>query len=81
MANADEDELPRVEFADEGEDAGAPVLGSIELADLLYHDDQRTLEAIIVGVSLEMGALLANKASAKEAWDSIAAARISVDRF
>jgi hypothetical protein len=52
---------------------------AIEYGDLPYHDDQRALEAIIAGVPPEMGVLLANKESAKEAWDSIAAARIGVD--
>jgi hypothetical protein len=51
-----------------------------EFANLPYHDDRRALEAIIAGVPSEMGAPLIDKASAKEAWDSIAAARISVDR-
>ena len=53
---------------------------AIEYGDLPYHDDRRTLEAIIAGVLPEMGAPLADKASAKEVWDSIATARISVDR-
>ena len=53
---------------------------AIEYGDLPYHDDRRVLEAIIAGVPPEMGAPLADKATAKEAWDSIAAARIDVDR-
>jgi hypothetical protein len=53
---------------------------AIEYGDLPYHDDRRALEAIIAGVPPEMGAPLADKASAKEAWDSIAAALIGVDR-
>jgi hypothetical protein len=52
---------------------------AIKFADLSYHDARRALEAIIVGVSPEMGAPLADKASAKEAWDSIATACIGVD--
>jgi hypothetical protein len=39
---------------------------AIKFADLPYHEDRRALEAIIVGVPSEMGALLADKASAKE---------------
>jgi len=54
---------------------------AIEYGDLPYHDDRRALEAIIAGVPPEMGAPLADKATAKEAWDSIAAARIGVDRI
>ena len=53
---------------------------AIEYGGLPYHDDQRTLEATIAGVPPEMGAPLADKATAKETWDSIAAARIGVDR-
>jgi hypothetical protein len=52
---------------------------AIEFADLPYHDDRRALEAIIAGVPQEMGAPLADKASTKEMWDSIATARIDVD--
>ena len=51
-----------------------------EYVDLPYHDDRRALEAIIAGVPPAMAAPLADKATAKEAWDSIAAARIGVDR-
>ena len=43
---------------------------AIEYGDLPYHDDRRVLAAIIVGVPPEMGAPLADKASAKEAWYS-----------
>ena len=53
---------------------------AIEYGDLPYHDDRRALEAIIAGVPPEMGAPLADKATAKEAWESIAAACIGVDR-
>jgi hypothetical protein len=53
---------------------------AIKFANLPYHDDRHALEAIIAGVPPDMGAPLANKASAKEEWDSIAAARIGVDR-
>jgi hypothetical protein len=53
---------------------------AIEFADLSYRDDRCVLEAIIARVPPEMGAPLADKASAKEAWDSIATACIGVDR-
>ena len=46
----------------------------------MYHDDQCALEAIIAGVLPKMQVSLADKPSAKEAWDSVAAARIGVDR-
>jgi hypothetical protein len=59
----------------------APQLwNAIEYADIPYHDDRRALEAIIAGVPPEMGAPLADKASAKEARDSIATVCIGVDR-
>jgi hypothetical protein len=53
----------------------------IEFVDLPYHDDWRALEAIIARVPPEIGAPLVDKASAKEAWDSIAVVRIDVDRI
>jgi hypothetical protein len=42
---------------------GRQLWDAIEFADLPYHDDRRALEAIIVGVPLEMGAPLSDKAS------------------
>jgi len=53
---------------------------AVEYGDLPYHDDRRALEAIIAGVPQEMQVSLADKDTAKDAWDSIAAARIGVDR-
>ena len=53
---------------------------AIEYGDLPYHDDRRALQAIIAGVPPEMCTPLADKATAKEAWDSIVAVRIGVDR-
>ena len=53
---------------------------AIEYQDLPYHEDRRTVEAIIAAVPQEMQMPLSEKGSAKEAWDSIAAARIGVDR-
>ena len=45
-----------------------------------FHDDRRVLEALLAAVPLELGATHADKASAKQAWDSIATACIGVDR-
>lgn len=45
-----------------------------------FHDGRRALKAIVATVPPEMGAPLTDNVSAKEAWDSIAAARIGVDR-
>jgi hypothetical protein len=50
---------------------------TVEYGDLPYHDDRRALEAIIAGVPQEMQVSLADKHNAKDAWDSIAAARIA----
>jgi len=61
-----------VETAHEGQDASSPVMS--------YHDDQRALEAILTAIPLEIGAPLADKVSTKEAWDSIAATYINIDR-
>ena len=80
MAAADEVQLPRVEHVHATKDAGAPLWDAVEYGDLPYHDDRRTQEAIIAGVPPKMPVSLADKPSAKEAWDSISAARIGVDR-
>ena len=53
---------------------------AVEYDDLPYHDDWRALEAIITGVPQEMQVSLADKHTAKDAWDSIAVAHIGVDR-
>jgi len=53
---------------------------AVEYDDLPYHDDWRALEAIITGVPQEMQVSLADKHTAKDAWDSIAVAHIDVDR-
>jgi len=53
---------------------------AVEYGDLPYHDDRRALEAIIAGVPQDMQVSLADKLTAKDASDSIAAARIGVDR-
>ena len=45
-----------------------------------YDDDHRVLEALCATVPTELGASLANKATAKLAWESIAAACIGGDR-
>lgn len=46
----------------------------------MYHNDRRELKAIIAGVPMEMGAPLEDITSTKEGWDSIATARIDIDR-
>ena len=53
---------------------------TVDVGGVDFHDDRRALEAIRAAVPTEMGAPLADKAMTKEAWDSIAVARIGVDR-
>jgi len=45
-----------------------------------YDDDRRALEALCTTIPIGLGASLANKATAKLAWESIAMARIAGDR-
>ena len=44
-----------------------------------YDGDRRALEALCVAVPTELGASLANKATVKLAWESIAAACVGGD--
>ena len=44
-----------------------------------YDDDRRALEALCAAVPTELGASLANKATAKLAWEAIAVARVGGD--
>ncbi|XP_066360890.1 uncharacterized protein [Miscanthus floridulus] len=44
----------------------------MEFGDVEFHDDRRAREALCAVVPPEIGASLANKATTKEAWDSIA---------
>jgi hypothetical protein len=53
---------------------------AIEGGPVQFRDDKRALEVIVVAVPKEMGIPLLDKATTKEAWDAIAAARIGVDR-
>jgi hypothetical protein len=53
---------------------------AIEGGPVQFRDDRRALEVIVGAVPKEMGIPLLDKATAKEAWDAIAAARIGVDR-
>lgn len=49
---------------------------AVRYGDAVYADDRRALEAILASVPLEMQSSIADKRTAKDAWDSIAAARI-----
>jgi len=53
---------------------------AIEGGPVQFRDDRRALEVIVGAVPKEMGIPLLDKATAKEAWDAIAATRIGVDR-
>ena len=80
MADADKDQLPRVEPAYEGEDAGALALGRhrVRRPPIPRRPARAGGQHRRSSAGDESSAH--NKASAKEAWDSIAAARIGVDR-
>jgi hypothetical protein len=53
---------------------------AIEGGPVQFRDDRRALEVIVGAVPKEMGLPQLDKATAKEAWDAIAATRIGVDR-
>jgi hypothetical protein len=53
---------------------------AVHVSGVNYDDDHRVLEALCAAVPIELGASLANKATAKLAWESIAAARVDRDR-
>jgi phenylalanine-4-hydroxylase len=52
---------------------------AVQYGDVDYYEDRRALDALIVAVPPEMQFSLSKKRTAKEAWDVIAAARISSD--
>jgi len=53
---------------------------AVEGGPVQFRDDRRALEVIVAAVPKELGLPLLDKATAKEAWDAIAATRIGVDR-
>jgi hypothetical protein len=53
---------------------------AVAYADAEYHEDRLALDAILASVPSEMVISLADKPTAKAAWDSIAASRIGIDR-
>jgi hypothetical protein len=54
---------------------------AVRYGDVDYYDDRWVLNALIAAVPLEMQFLLSKKRAAKEAGDSIDAARIDSDRI
>jgi phenylalanine-4-hydroxylase len=53
---------------------------AVRYGDVEYYEDRRALDALIVAVPSEMQFSLSKKRAAKEAWDTIAMARMSSDR-
>jgi hypothetical protein len=53
---------------------------AVRYGDVDYYEDRRTLDALIAAVPPEMQFSLSKKQTAKEAWDTIAVARIGSDR-
>ncbi|XP_066392142.1 uncharacterized protein [Miscanthus floridulus] len=54
---------------------------AVHVGGVNYDDDRRALEALCTAIPTELGASIANKATAKLAWESIAAARVGGDRM
>jgi hypothetical protein len=53
---------------------------AVEFGDVEFHEDRLALDALLASVLSEMVASLADKATTKDVWDSIAATRVSLDR-
>ena len=53
---------------------------AVRYGDADFDEDRRALEALLAAVPTEMHSTLANKRTAKDAWDAIAAAHISSGR-
>jgi hypothetical protein len=82
MADAHQDKLQRLESTHEGEVAGTRQLWDVvEFGDAEFHEDRLALDALLASVPPEMASSLADKPTAKDAWDSIiVASRIGNDR-
>jgi phenylalanine-4-hydroxylase len=53
---------------------------AVEFGDFEFHEDRLVLDALLTSVPSEMVASLADKPTAKDAWDSITATHVSLDR-
>jgi phenylalanine-4-hydroxylase len=53
---------------------------AVEFGDFKFHEDRLVLDALLVSVPSEMVASLADKPTAKDAWDSITTTHVSLDR-
>jgi hypothetical protein len=55
--------------------------GDIEFRDVEFHEDRLALDALLASVPPKMVSSLADKLTAKDVWDSIAASRDGIDRI
>jgi len=53
---------------------------AVTYGDVIYEDDRRALEALCAAVPADLGAALANKPTAKLAWEAIATRRLGGER-
>jgi hypothetical protein len=53
---------------------------AVEFSDFEFHEDRLVLDALLTSFPSEMVASLADKPTAKDAWDSITATHVSLDR-
>jgi hypothetical protein len=80
LPHADAHELHRVVGGDARELVGDGPLGGGQHGDAKYRDDRHALAALLRVVPAEMQAGLANKETAREAWESIRRIHIGADR-
>jgi hypothetical protein len=55
--------------------------GDIEFRDVEFHEDRLALDALLASIPPKMVSSLADKLTAKDVWDSIAASRVGIDRI
>jgi broad specificity phosphatase PhoE len=53
---------------------------AVEFGDAEFHEDRLTLDALLASIPSQMVASLADKSAAKDAWDSIVATRVDLNR-
>jgi hypothetical protein len=53
---------------------------AVEFSDAEFHKDQLALDALLASIPPKMVSSLADKLTAMDAWDSITASRVSIDR-
>jgi hypothetical protein len=52
---------------------------AVEFGDVEFHEDPLVLDTLLASVPPEMVSSLVDKSTAKDAWDSIVASRVSID--